>query len=99
MLFTHVLAPNCIATLLDFSSSGMPVSVRCRDHEYTATYPRIVNLQMRKSKKKKKKGMPKKNNCKFEKESADVHDIWELSEKSQPSLACDNLHMYARWLV
>lgn len=54
MLFTHVLAPNCIATLLDFSSSGMPVSVRCRDHEYTATYPRIVNLQMRKSKKKKK---------------------------------------------
>lgn len=50
MLSTHVLAPNCIATLLEFSSSGMPVSVLCRDHEYTATYPSIVNLQMRKLK-------------------------------------------------
>lgn len=38
MLFTHILAPDCIATLLEFSSSGMPVSVLCRDHEYTATY-------------------------------------------------------------
>lgn len=57
MLFTHVLAPNCIATLLEFSGSGMPVSVLCRDHEYTATYSSIVNLQMRRE---KKKGMPKK---------------------------------------
>lgn len=54
--FTHVLAPNCIATLLEFSSSGMPVSVLCRDHEYTATYSSIVNLQMRGG---KKTGMPK----------------------------------------
>lgn len=53
MLFTHVLAPNCIATLLEFSSSGMPVSVLCRDHEYTATYSSIVNLQMRREKKTK----------------------------------------------
>lgn len=68
MLFTH--APNCIATLLEFSGSGMPVSVLCRDHEYTATYSSIVNLQMR-----RKKGMPKKKTCKFENGSADVHDI------------------------
>lgn len=60
MLFTHVLAPNCIATLLEFSGSGMPVSVLCRDHEYTATYSSIVNLQMRREK-KKKKGNAKKD--------------------------------------
>lgn len=70
MLFIHVLAPNCIATLLEFSGSGMPVSVLCRDHEYTATYSSIVNLQMRRG---KKNGMPKKR--KFENGSADVHDI------------------------
>ena len=46
MLYTHVLAQKCIATLLEFLSSGMPVSVLCRDHEYTATYSSIVNLQM-----------------------------------------------------
>lgn len=74
MLFTHVLAPNCIATLLELSGSGMPVSVLCRDHEYTATYSSIVNLQMRREK-KKKKGMPKKIKCKFENGSAGVHDI------------------------
>lgn len=53
MLFTHVLAPNCIATLLEFSGSVMPVSVLCSDHEYTATYSSIVNLQMRREEKKK----------------------------------------------
>lgn len=46
------LHQNCIATLLEFSSSGMPVSVLCRDHEYTATYTSIVNLQMRRLKQK-----------------------------------------------
>lgn len=55
MLFTHVLAPNCIATLLEFSGSGMPVSVLCRDHEYTATYSSIVNLQMRRENKRNDK--------------------------------------------
>lgn len=52
------LHQNCIATLLEFSGSGMPVSVLCRDHEYTATYSSIVNLQMRRE--GKKRGMHKK---------------------------------------
>lgn len=42
---------NCIATL-EFSSSVMPVSVLCRDHDYTATNTSIVNLQMRRLKQK-----------------------------------------------
>lgn len=77
MLFTHVLAPNCIATLLEFSGSGLPVSVLCRDHEYTATYSSIVNLQMRREKKKRECQKKKKDGkkCKFENGSADVHDI------------------------
>lgn len=45
------LHQNCIATLLEFSGSVMPVSVLCRNHEYTATYSSIVNLQMRREKK------------------------------------------------
>lgn len=76
MLSTHVLAPNCIATLIEISSSGLPVSVLCRDHEYTATYSSIVNLQMRREK-KKNQGMPKKMEKKanLKNGSADVHDI------------------------
>lgn len=86
MLFTHILAPDCIATLLAFSSSGLPVSVLCRDHEYTATYS-IQVLSTCKCQ-EGNKGMPKKCNylkkknkktiketCKFESRTADVHDI------------------------
>lgn len=64
MLSTHVLAPNCIATLLEFSGSGMPVSVLCRDHEYTATYSSIVNLQMRREK-KQQRNATKRSNANF----------------------------------
>lgn len=53
------LHQNCIATLLEFSGSGMPVSVLCRDHEYTATYSSIVNLQMRREGKKKEECIKK----------------------------------------
>lgn len=82
MLFTHILAPDCIATLLEFSSSGMPVSVLCRDHEYTATYS-IQVLSTCKCQ-EGNKGTPKKCNyekdiikkkSKFESRTADVHDI------------------------
>lgn len=57
----------------------MPVSVLCRDHEYTATYSSIVNLQMRREEKKKGNAKKKKKKkslkkCKFENGSADVHD-------------------------
>lgn len=57
MLFTHVLAPNCIATLLEYSGSGMAVTVLCRDHEYTATYSSIVNLQMLREKECQQNGI------------------------------------------
>lgn len=77
MLFTHILAPDCIATLLEFSSSGMPVSVLCRDHEYTATYS-IQVLSTCKCQ-EGNKGTPKnviiKKKSKFESRTADVHDI------------------------
>lgn len=62
---------NCIATL-EFSSSVMPVSVLCRDHDYTATNTSIVNLQMRRL---KQKGMLFKKRGKSENGSADVHDF------------------------
>lgn len=80
------LHQNCIATLIEFSGSGMPVSVLCRDHEYTATYSSIVNLQMHRE--GKKRGMHKKNdqNCKFENGSADVHDIIKSFTKSHTVL-------------
>lgn len=55
MLFTHVLAPDCIATLLEFSGSGMPVSVLLKDHDYFVTCLSIVNLQMRREEMKKNK--------------------------------------------
>lgn len=51
----------------------MPVSVLCRDHDYTATYPSIVNLQMPRL---KLKGMLKKGKrSQSENGSADVHDF------------------------
>lgn len=95
MLFTHVLAPNCIATLLDFYSTGMPVSVLCRDHEYTATYSSIVNLQMR----RRKTGMQKKKKKMIEKKKANLNVglqmcmTFKSSMKSHCSPACDNLHI------
>lgn len=47
----------------------MPVSVLCRDHEYTATYSSIVNLQMRREEKKKGNAKKKKKKKSLKKES------------------------------
>lgn len=99
MLFTHILAPDCIATLLEFSSSGMPVSVLCRDHEYTATYS-IQVLSTCKCQEGKKKECNKSHYhyLKKKKIKAELQMCmtFKSSMKSHSSPACDNLYLYAK---
>lgn len=92
------LHQNCIATLLEFSSSGMPVSVLCRDHEYTATYTSIVNLQMRRLKQKGMLQKKKKANLKMGLQMCMTFKSSMKSHCFRP--ACDNFYMNAhgsRW--
>lgn len=90
MLFTHVLAPDCIATLLEFSGSGMPVSVLLKDHDYFVTCLSIVNLQMRREeiKKKQTKTNPWKN--RIANLQMDVHDS-DFSKVMESQICFGNL--------
>lgn len=98
-IYPYILAPDCIATLLEFSSSGMPVSVLSRDHEYTATYSIQVLSTCKCQEGKKgmqKKPLLKKKKKKKIKAGLQMCMTFKSSMKSHSSPACDNLYLYAK---